>query len=166
MKKGFTPFRNTGNRRFKKEFLTGFTLLEAVISMAIIAVSVASSLVIMGKLASMTATKGDIMGLLTASAVAQYTVDEVRDINFPPIKTMEKDFDETQTHYKDVAYPPNSEYTSTTTLTFPSPQVNPYDTVNKSDNGTVNLIKTAVTVYRNGKPLMTTYTYKVRNGQF
>ncbi|PIX77478.1 MAG: hypothetical protein COZ37_02535, partial [bacterium (Candidatus Ratteibacteria) CG_4_10_14_3_um_filter_41_18] len=62
----------------------GFTLIEAVISMAIIAASVAGSLIIMGKLASVTAKKGDIMTVLTASAVAQYTVDEVRDINFPP----------------------------------------------------------------------------------
>ncbi len=69
----------------------GFTLLEAVISMAIIAVSVASSLIIMGKLASVTATEGDIMSILTASAVAQYTVDEVRDINFPPLKRRKKD---------------------------------------------------------------------------
>jgi len=138
----------------------GFTLLEAVISMAIIAVSVASSLVIMGKLASMTATKGDIMGLLTASAVAQYTVDEVRDINFPPLKTMDKDFDSSK--YVNVDYSINPEYQYT--ITFNGG--NPYNISTKSDTGIINLIKTAVTVYRNGKPLMRTYTYKVRNGQF
>lgn len=136
----------------------GFTLLEAVIAMAIIAVSVASSLVIMGKLASMTATKGDIMGLLTASAVAQYTVDEVRDINFPPIKTMDKDFSDVIKR----DYPSDPEYQYTTYFSDNAG----YDIINKSDNGIINLIKTAVTVYRNGKPLMRTYTYKVRNGQF
>ena len=138
----------------------GFTLLEAVIAMAIIAVSVASSLVIMGKLASVTATKGDIMGILTASAVAQYTVDEVRDINFPPLKTMDKDFsDKSDEKYLGDT---NSEYTSNTIFTGG----NPYSIGSKSDDGTINLIKTAVTVYRNGNPLMTTYTYKVRNGQY
>ena len=134
----------------------GFTLLEAVISMAIIAVSVASSLVIMGKLASMTATKGDIMGLLTASAVAQYTVDEVRDINFPPMKTMDSNA------FSDVTkdpYPMDSEYQYSTYFSS-----DPYST--GTDTGIINLIKTEVTVYKNGNPLMTTYTYKVRNGQF
>ena len=132
----------------------GFTLLEAVIAMAIIAVSVASSLVIMGKLASMTSTKGDIMGLLTASAVAQYTVDEVRDINFPPMKTMENFGNMTS-----VPYPMDPEYQYTTYFSS-----NPYST--GTDTGIINLIKTAVTIYKNGNPMMTTYTYKVRNGQF
>ena len=124
--------------------------------MAIIAVSVASSLVIMGKLASMTATKGDIMGLLTASAVAQYTVDEVRDINFPPMKTMDSNA------FSDVTkdpYPMDSEYQYSTYFSS-----DPYST--GTDTGIINLIKTEVTVYKNGNPLMTTYTYKVRNGQF
>ena len=137
----------------------GFTLLEAVIAMAIIAVSVASSLVIMGKLASVTATKGDIMGILTASAVAQYTVDEVRDINFPPLKTMDKDFSDVIKR----DYPMDSEYQYTVTFDGGNPY---YDLATNSDTGIVNLIKTEVTVYKNGKPLMTTYTYKVRNGQF
>ncbi len=150
----------------------GFTLLEAVIAMAIIAVSVASSLVIMGKLASMTSTKGDIMGILTASAVAQYTVDEVRDINFPPLKTME-----TLTYTGgDPAedYPANADYSFRRRITT-------YDGHTVDDgaggptysggsdnfsNSAWNLLKTEVTVYKNDKPLMTTYTYKVRNGQF
>ena len=130
--------------------------------MAIIAVSVSSSLVIMGKLASTTATKGDIMGILTASAVAQYTVDEVRDINFPPLKTMDKDFNNINWENEKYLGDDNSQYTYTATFTGG----NPYTTGSKLDDGTINLIKTAVTVYRNGKPLMTTYTYKVRNGQF
>ena len=137
----------------------GFTLLEAVIAMAIIAVSVASSLVIMGKLASMTAKEGDIMGIMIASAVAQYTVDEVRDINFPPLKTMDKDFSDVIKR----DYPMDSEYKYTVTFNGGNPY---YDLSTKSDTGIINLIKTAVTVYRNGKPLMTTYTYKVRNGQY
>ncbi len=136
----------------------GFTLLEAVIAMAIIAVSVASSLVIMGKLVSMTAKEGDIMGLMTASAVAQYTVDEVRDINFPPISTMEKDFSDVIKR----DYPSDPEYQYTTYFSDNTG----YDTATKSDSGVVNLIKAAVTIYKNGKPLMTTHTYKVRNGQY
>ena len=138
--------------------------MEAVIAMGIIAVSVASSLVIMGKLASVTATKGDIMSIMTASAVAQYTVDEVRDISFPPLSKMEKDFSYKENEkYLDDA---NSEYTSTTVFTFPDTQDNPYTIGSKLDNGNVNLIKTAVIIYKNNKPLMTTYTYKVRNGTF
>ena len=157
MEESIYRFWGVGDRGKMKK---GFTLLEAVIAMAIIAVSVASSLVIMGKLASMTAKEGDIMGIMTASAVAQYTVDEVRDINFPPITTMDKDFsDKSDEKYLDDA---NSEYTSTTIFTGG----NPYTIGSKLDDGTINLIKTAVTVYKNGKPLMTTYTYKVRNGQF
>lgn len=135
----------------------GFTLIEAVISMAIIAASVAGSLIIMGKLASVTAKKGDIMTVLTASAVAQYTVDEVRDINFPPIKTMEKDFN----NVEKVDYPIDPEYKYTTYFSG-----NPYTSASKLDDGTINLIKVAVAIYKNGKPLMTTYTYKVRNGTF
>jgi len=136
----------------------GFTLIEAVISMAIIAASVAGSLIIMGKLASVTAKKGDIMTVLTASAVAQYTVDEVRDINFPPLKTMEKDFSDVIKRN----YPSDPEYQYTTYFSDKAG----YDITNKSDDGTINLIKVAVAIYKNGKPLMTTYTYKVRNGIF
>ena len=145
----------------------GFTLLEAVISMAIIAVSVASSLVIMGKLTSMTATKGDIMGILAASAVAQHTVDEVRDINFPPLKTMDKlDYDGGTVEN----YPVDADYTfrrRITTYNGVRTALTNYDGgTDNFSNPAWNLLKTAVTVYKNGNPLMTTYTYKVRNGQF
>ena len=151
----------------------GFTLLEAVIAMAIIAVSVASSLVIMGKLVSMTAKEGDIMGLMAASAVAQYTVDEVRDINFPPLKTMET-LAYTGGDPAEL-YPINADYQFRRRITTydghtvddePSGPTYSGGLDNFSSNSAWNLLKVAVTVYRNGKPLMTTYTYKVRNGQF
>ena len=139
--------------------------------MAIIAVSVASSLVIMGKLVSMTAKEGDIMGLMAASAVAQYTVDEVRDINFPPLKTMET-LAYTGGDPAEL-YPINADYqfrrriTNCDGATITSVY---YDEVTGKDDFSGhpewNLLKVAVTVYRNGKPLMTTYTYKVRNGQY
>jgi len=144
----------------------GFTLIEAVISMAIIAASVAGSLIIMGKLASVTAKKGDIMTVLTASAVAQYTVDEVRDINFPPLKTMEKlEYDGDSEDYPiDTDYEFRRKITDSAGATIPEANYGSggIDSI-LSDQ---NLLKVAVAIYKNGKPLMTTYTYKVRNGTF
>ena len=154
----------------------GFTLLEAVIAMAIIAVSVASSLVIMGKLVSMTAKEGDIMRIMAASAVAQYTVDEVRDINFPPLKTMETltytGGDPAEPYPIDTTYQfrrriTASNYDGATWQEITIPESN-YENGNDDFSGHPewNLLKVAVTVYKNGKPLMRTYTYKVRNGQY
>lgn len=144
--------------------------MEVVIAMAIIAVAIVSSLLIMGKLTGASAKEGRAIVVMTASAVVQYAIDEVRDIPFPPITTIEKleydggDFE---------PYPINPDYKFSRSLdTYDNTIITSayYDeTTGKDDFSShpdYNLLKVAVTVYKNDSPVMTTYTYKVRNGVF
>ena len=60
---------------------SGFTLLEMVIAMSIIAVVLAFSLMLMGD-GMRRAVKAN--AIVTATALSQYEIDRVRNIAFPP----------------------------------------------------------------------------------
>ncbi|MCK4245160.1 MAG: prepilin-type N-terminal cleavage/methylation domain-containing protein [Candidatus Omnitrophica bacterium] len=96
----------------KKKKNCGFSLLEMVIAMFIIAIVIAFSLALMGDGLRRTVKANE---LLTATALAQYEIDYAKNIPFPPT-TVERDFKNYDTgggiddsgEYQDCSY--NSNY--------------------------------------------------------
>ncbi len=134
---------------------SGFSLLEMVIAMVIIALVIAFSLALMGDGMRRVVKANE---LLTATALAQYEIDRVKNIAFPPTT------DDRQGEYKkdkdDCPYDKNF-------------QVEVVNVGYESDGTTVTAVnddmvirKITVDIYRkkDGVKMITLTTYISRNG--
>ena len=155
----------------------GYTLMEVVLAVMVVAIAVSATLLIMSKLMSYTGHKGNAIVLSTAVAVSQYALDDIRDIPFPPFGNNNppdlSTGDYNGTNYID--YPINPEYKFTRGITAadfngtetPVQSGEYYDSVNADSlAGCRNLLKVTVCVYKNGRMYLKTVTYKARNGNY
>ena len=167
----------------------GYTLLEVVLAVVIVAIAISATLLIMSKLMSYTGHKGDAIVLSTAVAVSQYALDDVRDISFPPFSGSNppdlSTNDYNGTNF--IPYPIDTSYTFTRNIVA----VRDINTANGPGNesgiqarqgvwageyydatdgdsmaGYRNLLKVTVSVYKNGRMYLRTVTYKTRNGNY
>jgi len=156
---------------------SGYTLMEVVLAVMVVAIAVSATLLIMSKLMSYTGHKGDAIVLSTAVAVSQYALDDIRDVPFPPFGNANppdlSTSDYNGTNYID--YPINPEYKFTRKITaadaagneinFPAGTY--YDaTYGDSMAGYRNLLRVTVSVYKNNRLYLKTVTYKTRNGYY
>ncbi len=157
----------------------GYTLIEVVLAIMVVAVSVASTLLIMSRLMSYTATSGTAFDIANAVAVSQMVVDKVRDQRFPPTGD-----------YGDITTADNTlngsitisgtTYQYVTKITASDPLVPEKESEIESGTFTEsydsasgdsmlafrNLLKVRVWVYKGGRLILQTVTYKTRNGYY
>lgn len=135
----------------------GFTLLEMVIAMFIIAIVIAFSLLLLGD-GLRKSVKANVV--LTASALAQYEIDRVKNIAFPPTT------DDRQSEFNDRTeseYDYNSDYD----VQVLNDSYSSWGTLISDTNYDAAMIrKIEVNVYKTGEtdPLVTLTTYISRNG--
>ena len=150
----------------------GYTLLEVVLAMVVVVVSVASTLLIMSKLMSYTASRGTAFDIANAVTVSQIAIDRVRDQRFPPTGS-----------YGDLANVHTSLTLSNVTYTYATEILasngvgsgsastvvdTEYDDATDTDSmyGYRNLLRVKVSVYKAGRLILETVTYKTRNGYY
>ena len=152
----------------------GFTLIEVVLAVVVIAVAVSATLVVMAKMMSYTANRGQAVDISNAVTISQTAIDNVRDERFPPTGTG-----------GDLSGTPDTSITiSNITYTYRTnilASENPgtgsestiADTEYKKDTtqtdsmlGYRNLLKITVTVFKAGRTILKTVTYKTRNGYY
>ena len=151
----------------------GFTLIEVVLAIVVITIAVSATLVIMSKMMGYTINRGQAFDISNAITVSQIAVDRVRDERFPPTWTSG---DLSSTGDVDITisginYTYNTEIVAsdgsgtTTPINFSGTE---YDNTSNTDSmfGYRNLLKVTVTVYKNGRQLLKTVTYKTRNGYY
>jgi len=128
---------------------SGFSLLEMVIAMFIIAIVIAFSLALMGDGMRRVVKANE---LLTATALAQYRIDYLHNINFPP--TTNDRTDELDPCPETKVDCPNSDYEIKQTIDANPPSPLEFDR------------KVTIKVYKkgSGSPLITLTTYISRNG--
>ncbi|HNQ35105.1 MAG TPA: prepilin-type N-terminal cleavage/methylation domain-containing protein [bacterium] len=170
--------------------IRGYTLIEVVLAVLVVAISVSATLVVMNKMVGYTAVRGYTMDKVNAVAITQYVLDEIRDRRFPPTSTMGRldgtafsgtirlPNDTTGTLY---AYTSNSsngtEYNYTTTIRAYDPAASEsrsdvttdeYDGSSRVDSMLAqrSLLEIKVEVYRGNQLIMRTVTYKTRNGYY
>ncbi|MFA5393054.1 MAG: type II secretion system protein [Candidatus Ratteibacteria bacterium] len=145
----------------------GYTLIEAVLAVVVITIAVAATLVIMAKMMGYTANKGQAVDISNAITISQMAIDGIRDQKFPPTSQIgnlseitDGDSIISGIHYtysttiqaSDNSNPSATEYGSVTGDLMPDSQH--------------NLLEVTVTVYKNGKQILHTVTYKTRNGYY
>ena len=143
----------------------GFTLIEVVLAVVVVAITVSGTLVIMAKMMSYTANRGQAVDISNAITISQMAIDRVRDQKFPPTGSSGSlqnitDFPITIS---------NVAYTYSTNIVASDSAITTamYDGTNgDSMLGYRNLLKVTVTVFKNGRPLLKKVTYKTRNGYY
>lgn len=145
----------------------GYTLIEVILAILVIAIAVSSTLVVMSKMMNYTIKRGQAVDICNAVTISQMAIDRVRDQRFPPTGIM-GDLTTNDTNITLL----NTVYTCNTRIeAFDGV----FDTTTQYDIGTNtdalsdysrNLLKVTVTVSKNGKPFLVTVTYKTRNGYY
>ncbi|MDD3725800.1 MAG: prepilin-type N-terminal cleavage/methylation domain-containing protein, partial [Candidatus Ratteibacteria bacterium] len=74
--------RNEGKNKMNKKIKSGFTMLELVVAIFLIAVVIGTALLIMAANLNVIDKSNDIM---VANALIQYTVEDIHNIEFPPV---------------------------------------------------------------------------------
>ncbi|MCK4437327.1 type II secretion system protein [bacterium] len=138
---------------------SGFTLLEMVIAMSIIAIVLAFSLMLMGD-GMRKAVKANT--IVTAAALAQYEIDRVKNIAFPPTT------DDRQDEFNDTdqdPYPYDSDYR--VEVLNDSYDAGGSGPISDTSYDATMIREITVNVYKTGSsdPLVTLTTYVARNGE-
>lgn len=153
----------------------GYTLLEVVLAVIVVAVSVAATMLIMSKMMSYTANRGQAVDIANAVTISQMAIDTVRNQKFPPtgdtgdfITGTSSDIPITITNipytYKvDIVAASSPSGSGTSSITTAE-----YDSVANTDSmlSYRNLLKITVTIKKNNRPILVTVTYKTRNGYY
>lgn len=177
------PERSEGSV-FKNEILRltpqndkkqGFTLIEVVLAVVVIAIAVSATLVIMAKMMGYTINRGQAVDISNAVTVSQIAIDNVRDQKFPPTGTS-GDLSGTSgvdipIAISGITYTYKTEIVAsdgiggTTSINPTTEYTNVIPNVD-SMSGNRNLLKVTVTVSKNGRQILKTVTYKTRNGYY
>ena len=141
----------------------------------VVAIAVSGTLVIMAKMMGYTMNRGQAVDISNAVTISQMAIDNVRDQWFPPTGAYGN---LTNTANSGSITLSNTLYTYAVEIVAPdgsggTSEINvptiEYDGPSKTDNmsgGYRNLLKVTVTVFKNGRLLLKTVTYKTRNGYY
>ena len=145
----------------------GYTLIEVILAIVVVTIAVSATLVIMSKMMGYTVNRGQAVDISNAIAISQIAVDKVRDQKFPPTD-----------EYGDLTDSNNSgdltisgiNYTYETEI-IDFNVTNPTNEYGSATGDVIsdsrrNLLKVTVTVFKNGRPILKTMTYKTRNGYY
>ncbi|MFH2068666.1 MAG: prepilin-type N-terminal cleavage/methylation domain-containing protein [Candidatus Omnitrophota bacterium] len=144
----------------------GFTLIEVVLAVVVVAIAVSATLVVLSKMMGYTVNRGRAVDISNAVTISQMAIDQVRDQKFPPTGSSGTlgTISDSSITISSVTYT-----YSTDIVAFDG---NPilaaeYNIPNVDEMpGDHNLLKVTVTVSKNGRPLLKTVTYKTRNGYY
>ena len=144
----------------------GFTLIEVILAIVVVAVAVSATLVVLSIMIGYTVNRGQAVDISNAITVSQIAIDRVRDQKFPPTDEYGNLFDSNHSGELTIS---DIRYTYTTQIkTFDGAVI-----TNEYNAGTDaisvpgrNLLKVEVAVSKNGRPLLNTVTYKTRNGYY
>jgi prepilin-type N-terminal cleavage/methylation domain-containing protein len=152
---------------------TGFTLIEVVLAIVVITIAVSATLVVMAKMMNYTANRGQAVDISNAVTISQMVIDRVRDQQFPPTGTSGNlsGTSDTSITISNITYTYKTEIVASDNAGSDSPinTISEYPaTATGSDSmlGYRNLLKVTVTVFKAGKAILKTVTYKTRNGYY
>lgn len=152
----------------------GYTLIEVILAILVVTIAVSATLVIMSKMMGYTVNRGQAVDISNAITISQMAIDQVRDQKFPPTWTS-GDLDSTSEigiTISGINYTYKTEIVAsdgsgtTTPINFPTTEYNNMSPNTDEMLGYRNLLQVTVTVYKNGRPLLKTVTYKTRNGYY
>ena len=136
----------------------------------VITIAVSATLVTMSKMMNYTVNRGQAVDISNAITVSQIAIDKVRDQKFPPTDEYGI-LDQDNSYYinNNTITLSNTVYTYTTEIVDNLDVITPAEYSTASGDliqGNRNLLQVTVTVSKNGRPLLTTVTYKTRNGYY